>query len=52
MREKFSELVELNNAELVHEAQRLEDLELEEAGSSRHSRVNAVNSDSHANMSM
>ena len=48
MREKFSELVNISHEEILFESQRLEDLELEEAGSSRHSRLivaeNEINS--------
>lgn len=52
MREKFTELVEINNSEINFEVQRLEDLELEEAGSSRHSRVSAANDNIHLSVSM
>lgn len=52
MREKFTELVEENNTEKLLEAQRFEDLELEEAGSSRHSSGSAESNVGHLNASM
>lgn len=42
MREKFTELVKIVNDEKLLEAQKAEDLELEEASSSRHSRGSAT----------
>lgn len=42
MREKFTELVNIVNDERLIEFQRVEDLELEEASSSRHSRGSAT----------
>lgn len=48
MREKFTELVNLNNEELLLEAQRVEDLELEEAGSSRHARISHAENESNS----